>query len=285
VGGASGNLASRVDLKRDGLTKTGRRVAQFLLAHPEDVAFGTVADVASRCGVGVASVHRLAVQLDYSGFAQMQEAVRGEMSKRLRPTAEKIRSGSSGDIVERVLSTEAQNIESTLRAVDRSSIAAMVKMLIDHKRRVLVASGESSSGVVSQFASEMSTLRPAVEMIRGNPVAAAAQVAGARRGDVMVVVDFHRYDAWLIDVVAQAKRTGLHVWVVSDSRLSPLATGAQHSFEVSAESVSPFDSHVGALVFLGLVVAMVAESTRTLATKRVDSVERAWREGALLRES
>jgi hypothetical protein len=39
------------------------------------------------------------------------------------------------------------------------------------------------------------------------------------------------------------------------------------------------------LVFLGLVVAMVAESTRTLATKRVDSVERAWREGALLRES
>jgi DNA-binding MurR/RpiR family transcriptional regulator len=154
VGGASGNLASRVDLKRDGLTKTGRRVAQFLLAHPEDVAFGTVADVASRCGVGAASVHRLAVQLDYSGFAQMQEAVRGEMSKRLRPTAEKIRSGSSGDIVERVLSTEAQNIESTLRAVDRSSIAAMVKMLIDHKRRVLVASGESSSGVVSQFASD-----------------------------------------------------------------------------------------------------------------------------------
>lgn len=278
-------MQERVEARREGLTKTGRKVAQYLLTHGDRVAFGTVADVAGECGVGVASVHRLAVQLGYSGFAELQDAARSEMSRRLRPAAEKIRTTHGGDVVERVIDVEMRNIESTLRGVDRAALGSMVKMLVDDKRRILVASGEASSGVASQFATEMGALRDGVELLSGNPVAAAAQVARSRRGDVIVVVDFHRYDAWLIDVVARAASDGMQVWTVSDARLSPLGVQAHHSFEVSAESVSPFDSHVAALVFFSVVVAMSAEALRSSATKRIDAVERVWRDGKLLRES
>jgi DNA-binding MurR/RpiR family transcriptional regulator len=278
-------LLQRVESQRDGLTKTGRKVAKYLLTHGDQVAFGTVADVAHECGVGVASVHRLALQLGYSGFTELQDAARSEMSQRLRPAAEKIRATPGGDAIERVLAVETRNIESTVRGVDKSALAGMVKMLVDEKRRVLVASGDASQGVAAQFASEMAALRDGVEKLSGNSVAASAQVARSRRGDVIVVVDFHRYDAWLIEVVEQAAAHGMQVWTVSDSRLSPLGVQAHHNFEVAAESVSPFDSHVGALVFFSLVVTMVAETLRNVATKRVDAVERAWRDGGRLRES
>jgi DNA-binding MurR/RpiR family transcriptional regulator len=278
-------LLHRVEAQREELTKTGRKVAQYLLANGDQVAFGTVADVAHECGVGVASVHRLALQLGYSGFTEMQDAARSEMSQRLRPASEKIRTPSGGDAVERVLAVETRNIESTLRSLDRSALVAMVKMLVDDKRRVLVASGEASRGVATQFAAEMAALRDGVEILSGNSVAASAQVARSRRGDVIVVVDFHRYDAWLIEAVEQAAAHGMQVWTVSDSRLSPLGMQAHHNFEVAAESASPFDSHVAALVFFSLVVTMAAEALRNAATKRVDAVERAWRDGGLLRES
>lgn len=284
VAATPASLLQRVEARRDGLTKTGRKVAQHLLAHGDQVAFGTVADVARECGVGVASVHRLAVQLGYSGFAEMQDAVRSEMSRRLRPAAEKIRAAQGGDVVERVIDVETRNIESTLRGLDRAALGSMVKMLVDDKRRILVASGEASGGVAGQFAGEMGALREGVEVLSGNPVAASAQVARARRGDVIVVIDFHRYDAWLIEVVEQAAAHGMQVWSVSDTRLSPLGVQAHHNFEVLADSVSPFDSHVAALVFFSVVVAMVAESLRNTATKRIDAVERAWSAGGLLRE-
>ena len=49
--------------------------------------------------------------------------------------------------------------------------------------------------------------------------------------------------------------------------LSPLAAQADVMFVVSADSVGPFDSHVGTLALLNLVVAEVAGSLRNSAAR------------------
>jgi DNA-binding MurR/RpiR family transcriptional regulator len=54
---------------------------------------------------------------------------------------------------------------------------------------------------------------------------------------------------------------------------------AEHSFTLAARSASPFDSHVGTLSLLELIVAAVAERLRDTATSRLERVESAWAEG------
>jgi DNA-binding MurR/RpiR family transcriptional regulator len=63
---------------------------------------------------------------------------------------------------------------------------------------------------------------------------------------------------------------------ITDSVLSPLASAAALTFTVHAESVGPFDSHVGTLSLLNLVVAGVADRSRRTATVRLEQAEAAW---------
>jgi hypothetical protein len=54
---------------------------------------------------------------------------------------------------------------------------------------------------------------------------------------------------------------------------------------LSAGSIGPFDSHVGTLALLNLVVTEVAGRTRSSASGRLDRVENAWRAAGSLTES
>lgn len=51
-------------------------VAGYMIEHPEEVAFGTIRDIADRCSVSSTSVFRLALNLGFHGFTDMREFFR-----------------------------------------------------------------------------------------------------------------------------------------------------------------------------------------------------------------
>ena len=73
------------------------------------------------------------------------------------------------------------------------------------------------------------------------------------------------------------RHAGGKVVAVTDGPLSPLVTGAEAWFAVTAEGAGPFDSHVGTLALLHALVAGVADRLRGSATDRLDRLEAAWR--------
>ncbi len=101
----------------------------------------------------------------------------------------------------------------------------------------------------------------------------------------MVVIDVRRYDSWVLDTVATARERGMWIAALTDSYLSPIAANADRTFVLSAGSVGPFDSHVGTLALLNLVVTEVAGRLRSSASSRLDRVEEAWRAAGSLTES
>ena len=68
------------------------------------------------------------------------------------------------------------------------------------------------------------------------------------------------------------------VWTVSiaDSVLSPVAACAQRTLVVTAAGAGPFDSHVGTLALMNVLVAAAAIRLRGVATERLDRSEAAW---------
>ena len=55
------------------------RVAEFALAHPYDMAFGSALSIATQCGVSVSPVFRLASRLGFEGFRDMKAFFGGQL--------------------------------------------------------------------------------------------------------------------------------------------------------------------------------------------------------------
>jgi DNA-binding MurR/RpiR family transcriptional regulator len=275
-------VVERIRAAGSTLTSAERRVAEVVLSRPQLVGFGTVADLAEAAGAGAATVVRLAAKLGFDGFSALQASVQQDLAQQLRPAAERIRELGGDAPIERHRVTELANVQATLDAVDPATLDAVVDLLVDRSRHVLILTGDAERGIAAQFAHEFGALRPNVQLLGGSDVTVRRDVALSAPGSTVIAVDFRRYERWLLDALEQCRQAGHTIVALSDGLLSPLAMAAKHSFAVSAASVSPFDSHVGTLALFDLLVATAAERLRDSAAERLEQVERAWADGGSL---
>ena len=129
------------------LTTAERRVAQVVLARPQLVGFGTVADLAEAATAGAATVVRLAAKLGFDGFSALQASIQRDLARQLRPAAERIRELGGDQPIARHRAAELSNVQATLDAVDPATLDAVVALLADTTREVLVVAGDAERGV------------------------------------------------------------------------------------------------------------------------------------------
>ena len=163
------DLERRLGEQATALTPSERRIGETILANPQLVAFGTVADVAEAARVGTATVVRFAVKLGFDGYSQLQASVQGDVSGQLRPAVERIRDQRVNDdtLAARHAEIEAANVRSTLDAVRAGDGRSVVHRLADDTADVLVLSGVASRGVALQFVGDLEQLRPGVRLLDG----------------------------------------------------------------------------------------------------------------------
>ena len=277
-------VEERIGRANTTLTPAERRVAEVVLEQPQLVAFGTVAELAEAAGSGAATVVRLAGKLGFDGFTGLQASVQRALAGQLRPAAERIREPAATDAIGRHLQLEIDNVATTLRALDGQAVADVVIHLAAHSARVFVLSGDASLGIAQQLVGDLLALRDDVQLLNGNDVAVRRLIALLRPTDVIVTVDLRRYDRWVVEAARDAHGRGAWCVTLTDSLLSPLAAFAERTLTIAAAGGGPFDSHVGTLALINLLVAGVADRLRREATERLDQAEAAWQAGGALKD-
>ncbi|HVA74253.1 MAG TPA: MurR/RpiR family transcriptional regulator [Acidimicrobiales bacterium] len=278
-------VVERIVAHAERLTSTERKIAEVLAGEPQTIAFGTVAQVASRAGTSGPSVVRLAVKLGYEGFVDLQADVQSELARQLGPARDRIRQRPPSDLLARVQAAEQDNVLSTLDAINPRMLDESVARLADRRRRVWVLAGEVMSPIGSVLAGQLGQLRDGVAQVGGSEVAVSRALAGLEAEDTLVAVDIRRYERSLVSVVRWAAERGAAVIALTDSPLSPLASAAEHTFFVSARGIGPFDSLTGGIALANTLVTAVAVRLRQSAPARLDAIEAAWTAtGALVAE-
>lgn len=276
------DVQHRIQQHRDILTRAERRVADAVLTRPQSVAFGTVADLARLTQTSGATVIRFANKLGFDGYLGLQNRIQDELSAKLRPAAERIRQPAADNVMAQVLANELSNVESTLSGMDRGAFATAVEWLAELDRAVHLCPGDCARGVADLAADQLLSLRPGVGLVEGNQVRVGRQLALIEPGDVVVVVDFQRYDRWTLTSAGVARERGAKIITMTDSRFGPLAGLADVVLIVSAVGAGPFDSQVGTLALFNALVTGVADALRPAATGRLERVERTWQAMAAL---
>jgi DNA-binding MurR/RpiR family transcriptional regulator len=131
------------------LTKSEKRIANFLRKNQEESAFLPASEIAKRLSLSEATLVRFARTLGFSSYpamrAVLQENFRRRVSHsaRLRGRLDDLREG--GDLFERLTATEIDYLTQALESIDRSEMNKAVQLLRKHDRIFVFGLGPSIS--------------------------------------------------------------------------------------------------------------------------------------------
>ncbi len=131
------------------LTKSEKRIANYLRKNQEESAFLSAGEIADQLGLSEATWVRFARALGFSSYPAMrsllQEAFRRRVthSARLRGRLEDLRQG--GDIFERLIVSEIDYLSHALETVDRDALQKSVELIQNCERVYVFGAGPSIS--------------------------------------------------------------------------------------------------------------------------------------------
>ncbi len=131
------------------LTKSEKRIANYLRKNQEESAFLSAGEIADRLGLSEATLVRFARTLGFSSYPAMrtilQEAFRHRVthSARLRSRLDDLR--EAGDIFDRLVVSEIDYLTQSLETIERQSLNRAVEMIRSRKRIFIFGVGPSVS--------------------------------------------------------------------------------------------------------------------------------------------
>lgn len=255
-----------------------RRVAELAVEDPEALAFGTVQSVADRTNTSAPTVVRVAAALGFDGYTALRDAIRVELSGRLRSAAERLQHPVDAPLFARTRTAELANVDQTLAGLDPAQVDRAVALLADPERRVWVMPSSQLAGVGTRFADELSLIRSRVRVVDGAEFRVHTILAAVQPGDVLVTFDIQRHEAWLVRAQRAAVARGAVPVAVTDRLPCSLELIGGEALTFSCETPGPFESQVGAVIVANLLVNGVVDLDRSGLAERVEVLERVWRD-------
>jgi DNA-binding MurR/RpiR family transcriptional regulator len=172
------------------------------------------------------------------------------------------------------LEVSGHTLKATLQLLSHRDVEEAVELLADVRRRVMVLGGRVSAQLARYLAGQLHLLRPGIGVVDSERSAPAQQLIDLRKGDVLVVFDYRRYQADTIETARVANAQGCNVILFTDPWLSPASASARQVLVTSVDTVGPFDSLVGATAVVEAVVAAVLNRLGSRAQARMQSLDR-----------
>jgi DNA-binding MurR/RpiR family transcriptional regulator len=270
-------MAELVRQRQASLSPAERKLARVLLATYPIAGLESVARFAERAGVSAPTVTRFITKLGFKGYPEFQEELRNEVQERMSSPLARYREQPeqhTDSLVSSSLAVAGHNLQATRELLSHHDVDEVVEVLADIKRRVLVLGGRLSGSLARYLAGQLHLLRPGVALVEPERNAATQQLIDMRKGDVLVVFDYRRYQADTIESARVVAAEGVNVVLFTDPWLSPASAFAKQVVVTSVETVGPFDSLVGATAVLEAVVEAVLARLGPRAQARMQSLER-----------
>jgi DNA-binding MurR/RpiR family transcriptional regulator len=272
------SIQAKVHQVQGRLPAAQRRVADLAVAEPEALAFGTAQTVAERAATSAPTVLRFAEALGFDGYTSLRDAVRQELSDRLRWASSRLEQPVHAPLFDRAREAELANVDQTLSGLDPAVVDEAVTLVSDPERRIWVLPSSQLAGVGSRFADELSLIRSRVRLVDGPDFRIHTTLAGVIPGDVLVTFDIQRHEAWLVRAQRRAVGRGAIPVAVTDRLPCSLDLTGGSALTFTCETPGPFESQVGAVVVANLLVNGVIDRDRKGLARRVDVLERVWDE-------
>ena len=275
------SLLKTIENKMPTFSKGQKMIAKYVLENYDKAAYMTASKLGNVVNVSESTVVRFADELGFEGYpefqAALQEIVRTKLTSFQRIEVTNTRMGD-GDILTKVLLSDADRIKDTLEDIDREAFYAAVDSIIGAKN-IYILGARSSSYLAGFLNYNLRMVFDNVRLVQSTSGGEIfEQIMNIGKDDVIIAISFPRYSKRIVNAVKFAKNAGADVISITDSPLSPIAEGANQVLAVKSDMVSFVDSLVAPMSIINAIVAAVARKQQNELTERLRQLETIWDE-------
>lgn len=267
------SFLARVRAQRDAFHPMERRLADFVLEFPGDLASYAASELADLAGVSNATVTRFIRRLGYPGYGAARRAIRREKEAgsplfiARRGAAEPDASATPRAYLARC----QQNLRETLIEADDATIRRIARAVLA-ARRVRILGFRSSRSFATYLQWQLFQVKEATQVIPGPGDTLAQYLADAGPPDLFIVFGLRRRPASLRRVLDEVLRTGAQLLYVTDAQLAPLE-GASWHLRCHTAASAALDNHVAVIAVCHRLASAVLALAGPAERARLSAIE------------
>ncbi len=267
------------ELNRSGkrLSKSHRRIAQYIMESHDRAANLTAGRLAESVGVSESTVVRFAVALGYAGYPQFQRALK-ELIRHHLTSVQRIGltvDVSQEDVLKRVLGTDIANIRATLGELSNESFSRTIDILGGAKH-IYVLGQRASMLLSTQLAYYLDIMLENVHRVGAGMADVFDDLIRVEEGDALVAISFPRYSRKTMEAIRFAKHRGAKVIGLTDGPLSPLADISDELLIARGDMASFADSLVAPMAVINAIIVALSLRNQEKLSERLNAMEQIW---------
>nr|WP_300314904.1 MurR/RpiR family transcriptional regulator [Halomonas sp.] len=240
-------LEARITADYPSMSRRLQQTARFLLDHPQDVAFATVARLAQDAAVTPSTLIRFANSCGFKGFSEMQQLFRSRLVDELPNYTERIRAvrsatGETPDSTQLLWEFAEANrdaLEQLPGRIDPKGLEQALDIL-DEASAIHVLGARRSFVVANYMTYALHHIEKPAFLVNGLGGMYGEQIRAIGQQDALIAVSFSPYAEESLRATEQARSHGVPTVVITDSSLSPLARLADVVLVVHEAEVKSF---------------------------------------------
>ncbi|MGQ7246461.1 MurR/RpiR family transcriptional regulator [Halomonas sp. V046] len=229
------------------LSRRLQQTARFLLDHPQEVAFATVAKLAEQAGVTPSTLIRFANSFGFKGFSDMQKLFRARLVDELPNYSERIHAvrtatgetPSGTQLLWEFAEANREMLEQLPGRIDPRLLEAALD-IFEHAEAIHVMGARRSFVVASYANYALNHIDKPSHLVSGLGGMHMEQIKAIGPRDALLVVSFSPYAQETRDIAELARERNVPVVAITDSSLSPLARIADITLVVQEAEVKSF---------------------------------------------
>lgn len=274
------DLLNRIESNYLGLSKGQKRIADYILANYDKVAFMTASALGDVVGVSESTVVRFANALEYEGYPQLQKALQESIKTKLT-TVQRFELSKDQDIGEnylkQIMASDMENIRKTMDSVDEEMIQKIVDTL-HQSRKVYILGLRSSSVLANYLGFYLNFILDSVSIVPSGANNLFDQLLNIQKDDVLITFSFPRYSKTTYEVVEFAKEQGATLIGITDSQSSPLVPLADYYLTAKYNMNTFIDSLVAPMSLVNALIIAVSIREKEKVEKTFNKLEKIWDE-------
>jgi len=268
---ADKSFLQRVRDGLEGLHPAERRLANFLLNFPGELASYTAQELANLANVSAPTVSRYIKRLGYANYDAARRHVRINKKSGAALLMVESKSEVLNDEVKHHLQNAQFNLENTFLTISLSEIDTLAKSILS-ARKVWVLGFRSSHGLASYLYWQIYQVCPSISLCPGAGQTMAEHISAISTEDCVIIIGMARRPKMLEIILPHIIDRGAKVAFLSDESMPDIKNIDWH-FKCQTSAPGPLFSHASVMMLMQLIATRVIEISGVKGRKHLSMVE------------
>lgn len=250
-----------------------KKIAAYIEQHYMQIIFMTAGELASVLSVSQGSVSKFCIALGYQGYADFLRNLQKFIGKTITAPERYYYTSTSTHHTDEVIDQEVENIR-MLKEITASEDYQRLVEVMASAGEVVLLSARMSATLLPYLKYILDKLRDRVSM--ATPDTSEWNYLGFKKNIeeiAVIAVGMPRYPRVMVEKLKELKERGFHIYVITDSRFSPLCSYGELSIFIPTTVASLFDVYSTPMAFFNLLLRDVSQKLPEMQ-ERLDDVER-----------